>query len=340
MPEKKQLFYKHGFRVSVFPGPEVRRILDEFQPDVVHVQVSDPIGLSVVSYARKRGIPVVTTEHNQPEVLTEPLRVPKLIKKPVDAMLSAYFANRQSKSDFVTMPTEKAIKNFIYDKGREFEVPVAAVSNGVDLSHFKPGRAPAEIYAKYNIPSNRPVVLYVGRVDPEKKVGLVVEAFSKMLGTWQGDVLPLLLVVGDGVDKNRLIKKVHDIGISEAVRFLGKVLPPDLYELYKVGDVFATASTIETQGIVLIEAAACGLPLIAVDAGAVSEVCVDGENGFLCEPGNVDEISAAMLKILSDTDLRDKFSRESVTIASEHNFERTLDKFINIYERVIKDKKN
>ena len=340
VPEKKQLFYKHGFRVSVFPGPEVRRILDEFQPDVVHVQVSDPIGLSVVSYARKRGIPVVTTEHNQPEVLTEPLRVPKLIKKPVDAMLSAYFANRQSKSDFVTMPTEKAIKNFIYDKGREFEVPVAAVSNGVDLSHFKPGRAPVEIYAKYNIPSNRPVVLYVGRVDPEKKVGLVVEAFSKMLDTWQGDVLPLLLVVGDGVDKNRLIKKVHDIGISEAVRFLGKVLPPDLYELYKVGDVFATASTIETQGIVLIEAAACGLPLIAVDAGAVSEVCVDGENGFLCEPGNVDEISAAMLKILSDTDLRDKFSRESVTIASEHNFERTLDKFINIYERVIKDKKN
>ena len=340
VPEKKRLFYKHGFRVSVFPGPEVRRILDEFQPDVVHVQVSDPIGLSVVSYARKRGIPVVTTEHNQPEVLTEPLRVPKLIKKPVDAMLSAYFANRQSKSDFVTMPTEKAIKNFIYDKGREFVVPVAAVSNGVDLSHFKPGRAPAEIYAKYNIPSNRPVVLYVGRVDPEKKVGLVVEAFSKMLDAWQGDVLPLLLVVGDGVDKNRLIKKIHDIGISDVVRFLGKVLPPDLYELYKVGDVFATASTIETQGIVLIEAAACGLPLIAVDAGAVSEVCIDGENGFLCEPGNVDEISAAMLKILSDTDLRDKFSRESVTIASEHNFERTLDKFINIYERVIKDKKN
>ena len=340
VPEKKRLFYKHGFRVSVFPGPEVRRILDEFQPDVVHVQVSDPIGLSAVSYARKRGIPVVTTEHNQPEVLTEPLRVPKLIKKPVDAMLSAYFANRQSKSDYVTMPTEKAIKNFIYDKGREFEVPVAAVSNGVDLSHFKPGRAPAEIYAKYNIPSNRPVVLYVGRVDPEKKVGLVVEAFSKMLDAWQGDVLPLLLVVGDGVDKNRLIKKVHDIGISDVVRFLGKVLPPDLYELYKVGDVFATASTIETQGIVLIEAAACGLPLIAVDAGAVSEVCVDGENGFLCEPGNVDEISAAMLKILSDTDLRDKFSRGSVTIASEHDFERTLDKFINIYERVIKDKKN
>ena len=101
VPKKRKLFYKHGFRVSVFPQKEVKRILAEFQPDVVHVQVSDPIGLSVVSYARKHGVPVVTTEHNQPEVITEPLGVPGFIKKPMDALLAAYFANRQSKSDFV-----------------------------------------------------------------------------------------------------------------------------------------------------------------------------------------------------------------------------------------------
>ena len=70
IPKKRRLFYKHGFRVSVFPQREVARVLKEFEPDVVHVQVSDPIGLSVVWYARKHNIPVVTTEHNQPEVLT------------------------------------------------------------------------------------------------------------------------------------------------------------------------------------------------------------------------------------------------------------------------------
>ena len=339
VPEKKKflghklprLLYKHGFRVSVFPALEVKKVLDEFQPDVVHVQVSDPIGLSVVSYARKHDIPVVTTEHNQPEVLTESLKMPGVVKKGANAVLSAYFRNRQSKSDFVTMPTEKAIRGLI-GEGTEFPVPVAAVSNGVDLSHFKPGKASSEIYEKYGLSKDGLKVLYVGRVDPEKQVGLVISAFKEARRN-----LPKteLIIVGDGVDKARLEKKVEAEGLKDCVRFLGRVLPPDLYELYKVGDVFATASEIETQGIVLIEAAASGLPLIAVDKGAVAEVCVDSENGYLCQPGAVSEISAAMVKILSDDKLREKFAKASVKIAAEHDFEKTLDKFENIYNRVI-----
>lgn len=331
VPKKRRLFYRHGFRVSVFPQKEIRRALDDFNPDVVHVQISDPIGLSVVYYARKRGIPIVTTEHNQPEVITDPLKMPGFLKKPANALLAAYFVNRQSKSDFVTMPTKQSIDSLIISRGKDIGVPVAAVSNGVDLGDFKPGKPSREIYDKYNIPSDRPIVLYVGRVDPEKKIGTVIEAFSLALKKIPN---ALMLVVGDGVDKNRLEKKVAEEGISGNVKFLGRILPPDLYEIYKVGDLFATASEIETQGIVLIEAAATGLPLIAVDKGAVSEVCITGENGYLCQPGNVTEISDAMVKILSDEKLRDKFSQNSIKIASEHDFEKTLDKFINIYNKV------
>ena len=85
----------------------------------------------------------------------------------------------------------------------------------------------------------------------------------------------------------------------------------------------------------MIEAAATGLPLIAVDKGAVAEVCIDGENGFLCQPGDVGGISQAMVKILSDDKLREKFSKKSLEIASEHDFEKTLDRFINIYNKVL-----
>lgn len=331
--EMPHVFYKNSFRVSAFPQREIKKALSSFCPDVVHVQVSDPIGLSVVSYAKKHHIPVVTTEHNQPEVLTDPIKLPGVVKKPVNVVLSSYFRNRQSKSDFVTMPTEQAIRNLI--ENHKFEVPIAAVSNGVDLSNFKPGKAPIAIYNKYDLPIDRPIVLYVGRVDPEKKIGTVATAFSRVL-----DAVPnaFLLIVGDGVDKLRLEKKVKEMGISDSVKFLGRVLPPDLYELYKVGAVFATASEIETQGIVLIEAAATGLPLIAVDKGAVSEVCISGKNGFLCRPGDVDEIADAMRKILCDDVLRAKYSKESVRIAGEHDFERTLDKFENIYRHVLKAK--
>ena len=298
-----KLFYRHGFRVSVFPKGEVKRILDDFQPDVVHVQVSDPIGLSVVSYARNHGIPVVTTEHNQPEVLTEPLKVPRFAKKPIDAMLSSYFANRQSKSDFVTMPTKQAIHNLL--EGRNFKVPIAAVSNGVDLSSFKPGRVLKSVREKYGVPSSQPVVLYVGRVDPEKNVGAVLTAFSAVL-----EKMPeaLFVVVGDGVDLPRLKSEAKRLGISKSVKFLGRVTGDDLCEVYKMGTVFATASEIETQGIVLIEAAASGLPLVAVDKGAVSEICVAGVNGFLCQPGDISELAGAIYKLLSNKDLRERFS--------------------------------
>ena len=321
------IMYRHGLRASVFPSLEVKKILDEFCPDVVHVQVSDPIGLSVVAYARKRRIPVVTTEHNQPEVITDSLKI-GLLKKPVNAMLSAYFRNRQSKSDFVTMPTELAIRKLV-GEGAEFPVPVAAVSNGVDLSSFSPGKAKEEIYRKYGIPSDVPIVLYIGRIDPEKEVGQVIRAFKKARAK-----VPTaeLVVVGDGVEKAKLEASAKSLA---GVHFLGRILPPDLYELYKVGTVFATASPVETQGIVLIEAAAAGLPLIAVSAGAVAEVCRDGENGVLCRPGSVEEMAEAMVQILSDAKLQQKFAKRSVEIAQEHDFEKTLDKFINIYNRVI-----
>lgn len=341
VPAKKKLlghelprfWYRKGFKVSVFPAIEIKRALDDFQPDVVHVQVSDPIGLSVVSYAKKRGIPVVTTEHNQPEVITEPLKIPGLIKKPVNYLLSSYFRNRQNKSDFVTMPTEQSIRHLL-DK-KPINVPIAAVSNGVDLSHFKPGKASDEIYNKYKIKKDIPIVLYVGRLDPEKRVDLVIQAFNAARRQVPNAEL---VITGDGVDKARLVKITKQLRLTRVVHFLGRVTPPDLYEIYKVGNVFATASEIETQGIVLIEAAATGLPLVAVNKGAVAEVCITDENGYLCVPGDVSELKDALVKILSNKALQQKFSQGSIKIAAEHDFERTLDKFINIYRRVTKDK--
>ncbi len=208
VPEQKKMlgvkmprvFYRHGFRVSVFPQIEVKRALDKFHPDIVHVQVSDPIGLSVVYYARKHHVPVVTTEHNQPEVLTESLKMPRPIKKGANYVLSAYFRNRQSKSDFVTMPTERAIRGLL-GSGEKIKIPVAAVSNGVDLSNFKPGKVDLALLDKYGISKDLPVVLYVGRVDPEKKVGLVVEAFNKARSKFPK---MQLVIVGDGVDRAKL----------------------------------------------------------------------------------------------------------------------------------------
>ena len=334
VPRKKRIFYKHGLKASIFPFAQIQKALHEFSPDVIHVQVSDPIGIAVVRYARRHQIPVVMTEHNQAEVLTEPLHIPSVMRKPINKMFSAYFRNRQKKSDYVTMPTKLAIDHLIGK--RDLGVPIEAVSNGVDLTSFKPGKADISIYNKYDIPRDVPMLLYVGRVDPEKKIGVILKAFANFLSKHKLGKLSktLLLIVGDGVDKKRLKKMASTLGIAESVKFLGRVMPPDLYEIYKIGDAFLTASDVETQGIVLIEAAATGLPLIAVSAGAVAEICRDKENGYLLQPGDDLGMSEAIFKILSNNDLRKKMSQNSIKIAYEHDLQKTIDKFIEIYQKV------
>ena len=330
--EMPHVLYKNGLHASVLPSREIRKALNSFKPDIIHCQVSDPIGIAVVRYAHKNHIPLITTEHNYPDVITDPLKLPKIVKKPVDAILASYFVSRQKKSDYVTMPTQLAIDDLILKREKNFKIPVEAVSNGVDLSSFKPGKAPAAIYKKYNIPKNRPIVLYVGRVDPEKRIDIVLKAFKTVLANVPKAVL---VITGDGVARVELEALADKLGIRESVLFLGRVMPPDLYEIYKVGDVFATASEIETQGIVLIEAAATGLPLIAVDKGAVKEVCQDNKNGFLCTPKSVDEIAAGLVKILKNTKMRERFAKKSLEIASKHDINRTLARFEEIYKEVI-----
>lgn len=334
--EMPRLFYKRGLWVSPAPYNEIRKIIKKYRPDVIHSQTCDPIGIAISMVAKEKEIPFVTTGHTYPDTITGQLKALKLIKKPLDLALTNYLVDYQRHSDFATMPTEMAIEDLILKRRRKFKVPFEALSNGVDLSAFKPGRANIKIYNKYKIPTDRKIALYVGRVDPEKTISRVIEAFSKVL-----ERIPdaLLLIVGDGIDKSHLEEQVKYLGLEDSVKFLGKVLPPDLYEIYKVGDLFVTASEIETQGIVLIEAAATGLPIVAVDKGAVRDICKDKENGKLCKPGgDIDGLSKGMIEILSDDKLKLKYGEKSLELAKKHDLKNTVARFEEIYLQAIEKK--
>ena len=344
VPDKKKVLglpmprlrYKNGIWWSVNPRSEVKEILDDFQPDVVHLQTAETIALAVMSYVRKNNVPLVSTGHAYPDNVTGQFKIlkPKLVKKSTDAVLRAYMASFLKHAEYATMPTEMAIGDLVPKNRRRFKVTVEALSNGVDLSEFNPGVPKKEILEKYHISENsKKRVLYIGRVDPEKSISNVVLAFSKAVKEVPDAEM---LIVGDGIDMNHLKKMVHELELNDKIQFTGKILPPDLAEIYKCGAVFATASETETQGIVLIEAAATGLPLIAVNKGAVSEICHDKENGELCAPGDVDGIAAAMVKILSDAKLAKKYAEKSLEISKSHDIEHTLKRFEEIYQEAIK----
>lgn len=344
VPDKKtvlglpmpRLAYRHGIWWSVNPWSEVKQILNDFKPDVIHLQTAETIALAVMSYVRKYDVPLVSTGHAYPDNVTGQFKLlkPKLIKKQADAVLRVYMASFLKHAEYATMPTEMAIGDLVPKNRRRFKVTVEALSNGVDLSEFNPGKPNAEVLKKYGISANaKHRVLYVGRVDPEKSISNVVMAFSKVLKEVPDAEF---LIVGDGIDVNHLKKLVSELGLEEKVKFAGKILPPDLVEVYRTGSLFATASETETQGIVLIEAAATGLPLIAVDKGAVSELCQNGRNGELCQPGDIDGIANAMVKILTDKDLQKKYAEESIEVSRKHDLNRTLKRFEEIYHEAIK----
>ena len=340
VPDKKEflglpmprLAYKNGIWFATTPYDELEAALLAFGPDVVHLQTAETIALATIKFCKKYDVPLVSTGHAYPDNITDQFPMLKPVKKPVNAVLRAYMASFLKHSEYATMPTELAIGDLVPKNRKKFDVTVEALSNGIDLTEFKPGKPDTKVLKKYGLKTGVQRVLYVGRVDPEKSIDKVVLAFAQALSKVPEAELT---IVGDGIAMPGLKKQVEELGITEKVRFLGKIVPPELIEIYRSGTVFVTASETETQGIVLIEAAATGLPLIAVDAGAVGELCRNRKNGILCPVGDVEAIGRAIVLMLSDEALRQKYALESLEIAKKHDLTRTLKRFVEIYEQAI-----
>ncbi len=140
-----------------------------------------------------------------------------------------------------------------------------------------------------------------------------------------------LLIVGGGTDKEHLMNLVHENDIAKHVTFTGRVTDEEIVELHKVGDIYCMPSPAELQSIGTLEAMASGKPIVAVDAGALGELCQDGLNGYLCEQDNDEQIAASLAELLDNADLRKKFGKASLEIAGTHDIEHTLDRFEEIY---------
>ena len=326
-----QLLYRNGLHASLNSGNEIKHFLDGFEPDIIHDQTPGPLALSIFRYAKKRGIPLVSTDHAYPDNLTQQLHLPRFAKKPINVVMNKYFVSFLKRSEYGTMPTEQAVSDLL-PKRKKFKVPVEALSNGIDLSRFKPGKAPAEIYEHYDIPKTKPIVLYVGRVDPEKSLDILVKAFNLTLLKYPD---AHLVVVGDGASRNELEKLSEKLGIEKRTHFLGRVIGKDLAELYKTGTLFCITSKTETQSIVVMEAMASGLPVVAVHAGAIPELVKNNKTGYLCTQDDPTAVSRAINRILKNSATRQKFSKAAVESIKKHDISYTLTRFEAIYKDVV-----
>lgn len=320
-------FYQN-FRISLRPDRAVKKIIDEFEPDVIHIQMLMGIGQAAMRYGNKVGTPIVSTNHAMPENLMDNLKLLAPVSRPINYILTEYGRRFHSQSDCVTMPTQSAIEMFA--AASKLTIPLKAVSNGIDLSHFTNDTPDPKIYQTYHLPKNIPLVTYIGRLDAEKHLSVLVKAFAQVLDTAKAH----LVIVGDGTDAANLHQQVKDAGIQTHVTFTGRVSDEDLVELHRVGTVFTMPSPAELQSIATLEAMASGQPIVAVDAGALRELCQDGVNGVLCDQDNDRQMAEGIISIITDPARRQKFSKASLAIAGTHDINHTLDQFTAIYDQI------
>ena len=175
-------------------------------------------------------------------------------------------------------------------------------------------------------------MVYAGRLDPEKHIEEILQAVSIALKNIDFS----LVLVGRGISKNALQQMAIELKISEHVIFTGFVPDEDLPYFYKLGTAFVIASNAELLSLVSLQAMASGLPLIAVNAGALPELVLHGQNGYLYEEGDIQALAEYIEKTISDEPLNISMRKKSLELIRKHDINQTLVSFENLYKNFMK----
>jgi 1,2-diacylglycerol 3-alpha-glucosyltransferase len=315
--------FGYQLRVSSSPLVDASRWLDIAQPEVIHIHHPFPLSSAATWLAKRRGIPVVATNHTIPACSLWGLRSTPLLYPLVIAGFARWIVTLLRACDSVVTPTRTAA-GILHDIG--YSGPVIPISNGVDTSRFRPGPRPLELAVRLGI-DERPVVLYTGRLDAEKQMDVWLRAAAVLARTF--DVQ--FLVGGTGSERTRLEGLSKDLGLNSRLQFFGYLSEEEYPLVYRLADVFCITSEVELQSIATLEAIATGVPAVGVRAAALPELIRDDENGCLAEPGDVIGVAARLKSVLSNPDRLCEMRRCSRTIAERHDMHYTLERYEEMF---------
>jgi 1,2-diacylglycerol 3-alpha-glucosyltransferase len=302
----------------------IRALLDEFAPDVIHIQDHFLLGRTVLKVNKRTAIPIIGTNHFMPENLTALVRTYKW-KGRLERILWSRFSSVYDQLMLVTTPTETAARLI-----RPLLKPeVVAVSSGIDLTKFEPRHYDGQIRARYGIP-DKPILLFVGRLDPEKKLDEVLGAVAIA----RRQTKFCLVIVGKGIQQPALEKRAVILGIREHVIFTGFVPEEDLPMIYHLSECFIIASIAELLSLATLQAMASGLPVIAARAGALEELVHDRTNGLLFNAGDINEMAHCMVEIMGNEALCREMGVKSLEYSQQHDIHGSVRAFESIYEYV------
>lgn len=327
LPTVPALLYPE-FKLGVFGFPKVVQTLKRFKPDIIHLHTPLTVGVDAVLAARFFNKPLVGTVHvyfsesGYLRWLKYKVAV-KIVDKVVQRFLNFIF--RQC--DLVLVPS----KMLITELNKEgFEKPLSYLPNGVSVQKITASiKEKGNFKTKYGLKER--VILHFGRLSHEKNVDVLIKSFHLLLRKHKNISL---FIIGDGPTKNRLIRLTKKMGIEKNVIFTGFIDHQILLSsgILCIADLFATASPMENNPMVVLEAMACGLPIVgAKQAGLIELVCA---NGYLVEPGNIKMMAEKMEQILFNEKLAKEMGKKSLETIKPYSITTVADQLLAYYARL------
>ncbi len=291
------------------------KIVRAVKPDAIHFQSHIVVGRGLATAAKRHGIRLIGTNHTMPENILQHVEV--LPKATLDWLARIQWRAARKwfeMAESITAPTRRAADFFERGTGL---TGVHAISCGIDMSFYTPDFSPR----------SENVVAFLGRLDEEKYIHEAIEAVEKLQ-----DLDAKLVIIGDGEMRPRLEARARELGVADRVRFTGRVSDEELRRELTNASVFAMPSRAELQSIATMEALASGLPVVAADAMALPHLVHPGQNGYLYQPGDIDEFARHLRAVLTASPKElDRLRRGALRTVEPHDIQRTLDIFEALY---------
>lgn len=291
-------------------------------PDVIHIHSPFNLGKAGYSLARRHGVPVVMTYHTMYNMYSHYVPVAgRRVSKIVEGI-----AFRTAEAVDAVITPSNALAGYLKENG--VRTPMFPIPNGIQIRSFQDGDS-AYVRAKYGIPKDVPIIISCGRLGVEKNIDTLLDAFSLVAKAKDA----ALLLVGDGPLRERLKARAESLGIGDRTYFAGSVQPDLMPHMYAGADLFLFASLTDTQGLVLVEAKAAGLPAVAVGALGVKDMVAHGEDGFLCE-NDARELAQRTIGLLTDSAALARMKRKAAENAAAFSAEASARKVLTCYESI------
>lgn len=323
----------------------VEKKIRELDVDIIHTHHPMIIGNTAIRLGKKLGIPVVFTYHTKYEEYLHYLvnsnvihisnsKILEVCEKYIRCkMLPKYIRSYGNRCDLLIAPSSEIKKNLI-EKG--IKTPIEILPTGVPDILFNTDYQSAQKIRQHYLNQKKFLFCTVSRLAKEKNIDFIIKGLN-LLKNDLGDIFNFI-IIGDGPEKNRLELLCGSFNLEDNVFFVGEK-PNEIIKEYQAAcDLFLFASTSETQGIVLIEAMAAGLSVIAVKSTGVNDVVIDGING-ICTEGYIDKWVNGIKKVICNKNLKDnlcKGAHETAISYSSSNIALIAEK---LYGKILNKKK-